>query len=121
MLIRAGSYRRVLRLLSRRLMRTRGRLLTAGTIVVMPAARGEPKCRVFVYQEVLRHLASGDQSRAVQIERLGLQDAHQDHRGAPLPAKTYLAGMCLQYKRRTCGPVGGRGGRVHIQQNLPLV
>ena len=56
LLIRAGSYRRVLRLLSRRLMRTRGRLLTAGTrtsciaglsrrllrtrtIVVMPAAR----------------------------------------------------------------------------------
>jgi len=44
---------------------------------------GELHCRVVVYhQDALHHQDSGDQLKAVQVECLGLQEAHQNHRGA---------------------------------------
>ena len=98
--------RRVLRLLSRRLMRTRT------SVVTMPATRanciagllsrrlhdateavqfgddvrrpGEPHCRVVVHpQDAIHHPNSQDQSKAFQAERSGLRDDRRACRDAP--------------------------------------
>src|SRR5215470_7122339 len=54
--------------------------LADGDDVHHPAAL---HCRVVVYhQDALHHQDSGDQLKAVQVECLGLQEAHQNHRGA---------------------------------------
>src|SRR5262249_53396814 len=62
---------------------SRGLTRTRTSLMPMPATWASCIAgSLWYHQDALHHQDSGDQLKAVQVECLGLQEAHQNHRGA---------------------------------------